>query len=313
MSHEATNWAIRQRGLRPAAKLVLWHLADRHTPDHGCFPNQLRLASDCEMSRSALNSNLDELERRGLIRRIRRLHPQTKRQMSTRYILGFERDFIPEPCPETGHGIPGEPCPDSAQSRVRNPDSNSVKETTTTPPAAGSDSEFVDSGEDDHPPFHDPAGACLEACGPGLSDESRRVIMATSDVVLGWIDAGFDMDLDVLPVLRAKTGDPVDRVIRTWDYFTQAIREAHRRRTRVRRPPATRKAGARPPAASSAGTAAAGGGAAWSDRADYLAWLAGQINGAGYVSPSMVSNTTRDELLARGLVTEERLRARQIY
>ncbi|SEG14890.1 hypothetical protein SAMN05421751_11282 [Jhaorihella thermophila] len=40
MSHYATTWAIRQRGLKPATKLVLWYLADRHNPDYGCFPSQ---------------------------------------------------------------------------------------------------------------------------------------------------------------------------------------------------------------------------------------------------------------------------------
>jgi hypothetical protein len=34
MSHRATNWAIQQRGLAPATKLVLWHLCDRHNPDY---------------------------------------------------------------------------------------------------------------------------------------------------------------------------------------------------------------------------------------------------------------------------------------
>jgi hypothetical protein len=29
MSHEATNWAIKQRGLKPTTKIVLWHLCDR--------------------------------------------------------------------------------------------------------------------------------------------------------------------------------------------------------------------------------------------------------------------------------------------
>jgi hypothetical protein len=46
MSHEATNWAIKQRGLKPTAKIVLWHLCDRFNPDYGCFPSQARLAHD---------------------------------------------------------------------------------------------------------------------------------------------------------------------------------------------------------------------------------------------------------------------------
>ena len=29
MSHQGTNWAILQRGLKPTTKIVLWHLCDR--------------------------------------------------------------------------------------------------------------------------------------------------------------------------------------------------------------------------------------------------------------------------------------------
>jgi hypothetical protein len=62
MSHEATNWAIQQRGLKPTTKIVLWHLCDRFNPDFGCFPSQDRLAHDCEISRSTLNDHLGQLE-----------------------------------------------------------------------------------------------------------------------------------------------------------------------------------------------------------------------------------------------------------
>jgi len=123
MSHQGTNWAILQRGLKPTTKIVLWHLCDRYNPDFGCFPAQERLAHDCEISRAGLNTHLAKLEQRGLLRRVRRIDPITKRQMSTRYILGFEEEFNPSlprgagsenpenthpdaviPCPESGHG-----------------------------------------------------------------------------------------------------------------------------------------------------------------------------------------------------------------
>ena len=67
MSHEATNWAIKQRGLKPTTKIVLWHLCDRFNPDYGCFPSQDRLAHDCEISRSTLNDHLGQLEAVGLL------------------------------------------------------------------------------------------------------------------------------------------------------------------------------------------------------------------------------------------------------
>ena len=108
MSHDATNWAIQRRGLKPTTKIVLWHLCDRFNPDYGCFPSQDRLAHDCEISRSTLNEHLDRLEADGLLRRVPRIDPVTKRQLPTRYILGFEVGFTPhdpKPCPETGHGF----------------------------------------------------------------------------------------------------------------------------------------------------------------------------------------------------------------
>ncbi|MDA3887678.1 MAG: helix-turn-helix domain-containing protein, partial [Allgaiera sp.] len=72
MSHDATNWAIKQRGLKPTTKIVLWHLCDRYNPDYGCFPAQERLAHDCEISRAGLNTHLAKLEQHGLLRRVRR-------------------------------------------------------------------------------------------------------------------------------------------------------------------------------------------------------------------------------------------------
>jgi len=68
MSHEATNWAIKQRGIRPAAKVVLWHLCDRYHKDHGCFPSLDTLAEDCEMSRRSVQDQIDALVDAGLIR-----------------------------------------------------------------------------------------------------------------------------------------------------------------------------------------------------------------------------------------------------
>ncbi|PBC01771.1 helix-turn-helix domain-containing protein [Mesorhizobium sp. WSM3860] len=143
MSHAATNWAITQRGLKPATRIVLWHLCDRHNPDLGCFPSQDKLAYDCEMSRSALNEHLKILELTGLIRREQHINPRTKQQENTRYRFAFEADFgtaqdVVEPSPESGHGAEsgkeGGPCPENAYSRVRNPDTNPVREPVREPP-----------------------------------------------------------------------------------------------------------------------------------------------------------------------------------
>jgi DNA-binding transcriptional ArsR family regulator len=145
MSHEATNWAIKQRGLAPPAKIVLWHLCDRYHPDHGCFPSQDTLARDCEISRSGLNLHLKALEEAGLIAREQRQDGKTKRKKSTVYRFAFEPDFRPvegvEPCPEFGHGMGAdsmsrtgqEPCPKTGESRVQILDSNPVREPVREP------------------------------------------------------------------------------------------------------------------------------------------------------------------------------------
>lgn len=299
MSHHATNWAIQQRGLKPATKIVLWHLADRHNPDHGCFPEQARLAADCEIGRTSLNAHLDELERLGLIRRVRRVNPETHKQMSTRYILGFEDDFPQEPCSEAEHGEGrrngGEPCSENRDSRVRNPNTNPVREPlSTTTCASGLDTASSE------PESRDVVVACLEACGPGLSSTSRRLVAFSADVIDGWIADGVDLDLDVLPVLRDRTADAADRVIRTWDYFSPAVREAHQNRLRCQE----RRAAAEKPAAVEA--------APLSPEA-VLQRMADWINSDSYVPPSAVSTSMRVALIERGLVTKDRLRARQIY
>jgi hypothetical protein len=171
MSHKATVWAIQQRGLKPATKIVLWFLCDRHNPDFGCFPTQARLADDAEMSISALNEHLAKLQELRLIHRVRAQDPHTHKRLATRYILGFEDGFPPEPTPETGDGFAGtdeeyeaeptpdsghgaisgfsaKPSPDFAQSHLRNPEINLVREPLSKPVKEEEDAQARDSDFD---------------------------------------------------------------------------------------------------------------------------------------------------------------------
>ena len=157
MSHDATNWAIKQRGLKPATKLLLWQLADRHNKDtKRCDPSQDGLADDTEMSRASVNRHLDELERCGLIRRVAGIDPRTKRQQRTSYILGCDTDLsVPDLSADTvsqnatrvdagsvsqnetrsvSQKTP-EPCLKNGDSRVSNCDTNLVREPVIQPDA----------------------------------------------------------------------------------------------------------------------------------------------------------------------------------
>lgn len=163
MSHDATGWAIKQRGLKPATKIVLWQLCDRYHPDNGCFPSQDTLAADCEMSRSSVNEHLTALEEASLIAREQRRDGPTNRQKSTRYRFAFEDGFAAlkaagnkeSPCPESGHGaVSGkspEPCPENGESRVQNPDTNLVREPVSEPlrESASEDSKQEEANRDD--------------------------------------------------------------------------------------------------------------------------------------------------------------------
>ena len=93
MSHFATNWAIQQRGLDAATKVLLWHLADCHNPAQGCFPTQAYLVDRSELSRASVNRHLAILEQRGLILRERCFDADKQRQLPTRYYLACEADF----------------------------------------------------------------------------------------------------------------------------------------------------------------------------------------------------------------------------
>lgn len=100
MSHKATDWAMKQRDMKPATKAVLLCLANCHNLEHGCFPSHRRIASDACMSERSVRNHLAELEARGLLRRVKgtggkRLKgPDGKdRPVSTRYIFNFEDGF----------------------------------------------------------------------------------------------------------------------------------------------------------------------------------------------------------------------------
>lgn len=93
MSIEAVHWALSQKGLHPATKLLLIHLADRHNPDLGCFPSQNRLAADAECSRATVNRHLYILEEMKLIKRVRRPCKKTGKRLATQYFLAFEDIF----------------------------------------------------------------------------------------------------------------------------------------------------------------------------------------------------------------------------
>ncbi len=71
-----------------------------------------------------------------------------------------------------------------------------------------------------------PADRVVEAIASPLLDPSKSLrLVETSTVVAKWIEAGADLELDVIPTVSRLIARRVEPV-RTWAYFTSAVREA---------------------------------------------------------------------------------------
>ncbi|WP_426037429.1 helix-turn-helix domain-containing protein [Cypionkella sp. TWP1-2-1b2] len=321
MSHKATVWAIQQRGLKPATKIVLWFLCDRHNPDFGCFPTQARLADDAEMSISALNEHLAKLQELHLIHRVRAQDPHTHKRLATRYILGFEDGFPPEPTPETGDGFArtdeeqgGDPTPDSghgaisgfsakpspdfAQSHLRNPEINLVREPLSKPVKEEEDAQARDSDFDRF--FSEllnalgfAANATLPAWWQGWP--ARLHVQRWRDN-LGLSD---DRIIETAKETRSDHPNPPDgpkALDRFMERAAQRDATASAANANGKKPKRPSKCEVKLPLSDD----------------EKAAFYAKMVNSDGYLPQSVISNTIRDAMLARGLVTPERLRQRGV-
>jgi hypothetical protein len=346
MSHDATNWAIKQRGLKPTTKIVLWHLCDRFNPDYGCFPSQARLAHDCEISRATLNRHLDGLEARGLIRRIRVIDPRTGQQRPTRYLLGCEPGFTPRgpgqveggstnpfeageaetPCPDLRHGSIAEkartckglssatgpkpclisghgpvsqfganPCLKNDQSRVSNCDTNLVREPLSKPVKEEEDAQARDS--DFERLFAElllalgfAANASLPAWWQGWPARQH---------VRRWIDGlGLSTDRIIATATETRSDhpNPPDGPKALDRFMERAAQRDAQAAANAGKAKRSSKAQSTP-----------------SPSPDELAaFYAAKVNSDEYLPPNMISAAMCGLMLARGLVTPERLRMRGV-
>jgi len=106
VSHEATIWAVKVRGISCTEARVLWHLADCHNPIFGCYPKQDYLADACEIDVRSIRRALDSLRAKGLINWIEQR--EGKNRKANRYSLGFEEGFR-----AVSEGVPPENEPDN--------------------------------------------------------------------------------------------------------------------------------------------------------------------------------------------------------
>ena len=135
MSHYMTALAMKQQGLKPATKIVLYWLADHHNGETGkCFPSLARLCKVTEMGKTALVGHLDTLEKLGLIERLRK-YDNNGAFKSTDYVLTLKDDTLVR---NTDN-----PCSDSAPPLVRNANTNLVSNNLGSKPNTSSKDDEV--------------------------------------------------------------------------------------------------------------------------------------------------------------------------
>ena len=126
---------MKQQGLKPATKIVLYWLADHHNGETGkCFPSLARLCKVTEMGKTALVGHLDTLEKLGLIERLRK-YDNNGAFKSTDYVLTLKDDTLVR---NTDN-----PCSDFAPPLVRNANTNLVSNNLGSKPYTSSKDDEV--------------------------------------------------------------------------------------------------------------------------------------------------------------------------
>ena len=365
MSHAATNWAIQQRGLKPATKIVLWHLCDRFNPDFGCFPTQERLAHDCEIGRATLNRHLDELEARRLIKRVRIVDTKTGQQRPTRYLLGFEFDDggdagasrpsgdgkAAPSVSDTAPLCPPEDASSASQNTAKTPclslghgphAETSYGDKGKTPSGPATPCPKTGQGEERRPVSHFGQNSCLkngdsrvskwdtnlvrEPLSKQVKEEDARARETAFDVFFGKLLAALGFDPDGTLPGWWQGWPPREHVQRWIDDLrlseTEILEAAEASRQEHPAPPDGPKAldrimqrcAQRKADVKSRGRRKAQKPAKPKHQpiADMPAFYADWVNSEKYLPSSAISNSMRDRMLARGLVTPQQLRERGV-
>jgi hypothetical protein len=274
------------------------------------------------------------------------IDPVTKRQMPTRYILAFEPGFTPhepDPCPETGHGGTGpaetfaetegsagetspapepcpeighgvdsgavsdfapDPCPENRPSRVRNPDTNPVREPLREPVKEEEGAQAREAISED---FFEELLSALGLDPAALPGWWQG--WPPREHVRRWRDElGLDEDA-ILAVAQASRRDhpePPDG--------PKALDRAMQRSARRLKQTGAAVAARRPATSNGSGeTRRRKRDDGPRPSADELAaFYAELVNSDRFLPANAISNTMRDAMLARGLVTPERLRQRGV-
>jgi len=221
MSFQAMTWAVKQKVGNATGKAILLMLANYADDEGKCFPGQEKLAAECECSPRTVREWLDKFEKMGIVKREERRREDGYRT-SDLIVLDLESSpaaISPEnTSPENNNNLTGS----SFQSHRQEIPSNLLVEPL-----------------DNHQQPRASAGRPAD----DLSNLQSKLTAAAGDkihphgvfdlsAIIGLISAGVDVETDILPTIRARAAT-MQRPAKGWNYFTDAIKDAHNRRIKA--------------------------------------------------------------------------------
>lgn len=209
MSIQAVAWAIDQKTGSSAGKVVLICLANYADEDGKCWPSQATIAAETELSERSVREWLQKLEEAGFVSREPRRRDDGYRA-SDLIRLAFKIQPAKSAGKVNSHRqiAPFLPAPVAAPTTFEPP----VEPSAAAAPAK---SDLVGL-----------TSKLLEAAGEKITQGAGAIVLAP---ILGLIDAGCDLETDILPTIRARASK-MTRPAGSWGYFVAAIRDAYEAR-----------------------------------------------------------------------------------
>lgn len=225
MSVQAITWAVSFDAENATEKAVLLILANYSDGNGVCFPGQQNIARQASCSDRSVRRVLDNLEERGIIRRVMRRRGDGTRTSDRIILVAFQQAANLTACDEQEDNLSkstGQPVKTNRPICHDQPDSLSGL-TTFEPsvnhqqPQAGASKPETD--------FDNLQNQLIEAAGDKIQPHGVFDLSA----IIGLIGAGVDLNTDILPTIKARCAK-MRSPARGWAYFTDAIRDAYSRR-----------------------------------------------------------------------------------
>lgn len=199
MSNAALAWA-RALDLPMTRKAVLIALADRADHDGICWPSNARIQADTGASEQTVRRALRDLEAAGAITTEARIGPDGK-PLSHKITLRVGATVVGSRC-HGGRGVGATVAPETKERTHIEPDIHRAR------------ADGLRSLPD----------LIAEAGGVALNPTCPATMILSP--VHGWLASGADLDLDILPTIRAIAATASPHSIRTLTYFAGPVAKA---------------------------------------------------------------------------------------